>query len=310
MKPCSAISLIFIYTLLLHSCGFSPTSLQNSKTAQYLTNSPIVASSAKLIAGEGFGDKYFYYPNSDSPLTPASLKLSYTDIHIPSTGHTSLHGWFLPAKNGVKKSIGTVVYHHGNEGSVGLYLTRVPWLVEANFNVIMYDYRGYGKSTGTVTRRGLIDDAAAAIRYALQRDDLKHTKLISYGYSLGGAKSTVAHAESKFGPRLVAAVNEASFASYKDMAEIKGGLTAKRLTKDDYSPVNYLKRTDLPVFLIHGTHDSIVPISQATKLKASSPHKKNIYYWKIQGATHFTTLTHHHNATRKRLLTALQALLK
>lgn len=310
MKRSLNFALLFIYTLLLHSCGFSITDLQNNKTALHLTNSPIVANSAKRIIGEGFGDKYFYYPHSDSSLTPASLKLSYTDITIPSTNNTSLHGWFLPAKDGIKKAIGTVVYHHGNDGSVGLYITRIPWLVEANFNVIMYDYRGYGKSTGKVTRKGLIDDAQAAIHYALQRDDLAHTKLISYGYSLGGAKSTVAHAEGRFGPRLVAAINESSFASYKDMAEIKGGLTAKRLTKDDYSPINYLKHTHLPVFLIHGSNDSIVPVSQATKLKASASNKKNIYYWEIQGASHFTTLTHHNNAARKRLLSSLKTLLK
>lgn len=309
MKSSHLSYLSYLCIVLLNSCGLSVKDLQNSEAAQRLANNPIVANSAKSIIGEGFADKYFYFPKSDFPNTPQSIGLSHSEITIPSTNGTSLHGWLIPAKSGIQNAIGTVVYHHGNEGSIGYYVKRIPWLVEENFNVVMYDYRGYGKSTGKITRKGLIDDAAAAIRYTLNRADLKHTKVISYGHSLGGAKSTVAHATHNFGSRLVAAINESSFASYKDMAEIKGGLTARTLTNDSYSPAEHIKKINIPIFLIHGTNDTVIPISQADKLKASASNKSNILYWKIAGASHFSTLTLNNNAARNRLLAMLKPLL-
>ena len=130
---------------------------------------------------------------------------------------------------------GTVVFSHGNAGSMGHHLGFIMWLAEAGYNVLMYDYRGFGKSGGEVDRRGMINDVKAAFAYAGKRPDVDASRLVSYGHSLGGAKSVTALGESPV-KGLRAVVIDGAFASYQTMAGVMGGQLGASLVTDELAP--------------------------------------------------------------------------
>ena len=180
-----------ILGLWLASLAIAPA--QESVTADDLRallsdpNSDL-AKLAEQMAGKKGGNQLFYFPTRDEPATPAEWGLKFESIHFKSADNTALHGWFIPAKGKAAKSAkATVVFSHGNAGSIGHHLGFCAWLAEASYNVILYDYRGFGKSGGTPDRRGMIDDVKAAFAYARKRPDIDTSRLVSYGHSLGGA---------------------------------------------------------------------------------------------------------------------------
>lgn len=301
---------LFLFTLLplflFASCSMSDMKKSHKNPViKGITNSPVVAGSASVLLGKNYAHKYFYQPKFDYPKTPAVFGAFYEDIKIPS-GKETLHGWYIPAKVGTKKATHTVVFSHGNMGTIGYHVKRIKWLHDSGFNVIMYDYRGYGKSTGKITQNGLVQDAAAALRYALNQPNLKHTKIISYGHSLGGAKSTAAIGQHQFSKRLVAVVNESSFASYDDMATKFAGAMGAAMTESANDPVKWVKKINKPYVLIHGTADSLIPLKQAHKMRDAMSGRKQFTYWEIPQANHYNCLSINNGKMRQQLLQILK----
>jgi pimeloyl-ACP methyl ester carboxylesterase len=93
---------------------------------------------AKGALGPAGGNQLFYFPTHDEPATPATWGFKFENIDF-------------------KSADGTLVFSHGNAGSIGHHLGFVTWLAEAGYNVMMYDYCGFGKSGGSVDRRGMAD---------------------------------------------------------------------------------------------------------------------------------------------------------
>jgi fermentation-respiration switch protein FrsA (DUF1100 family) len=259
---------------------------------------------ARGLAGPEGGNKLFYFPTWDEPSNPAKWGYRYENVSFPSQDGTSLHGWFVPPAKGKPK--GTVVFSHGNAGSMGYHLGFVLWLANEGYQVLMYDYRGFGKSGGSVDRRGMIHDVRAAFTYALSRKDVSAKQLISYGHSLGGAKSVTALAEKPV-TGLKAVVIEGAFASYQDMAMILGGSLGKSLVSDDLSPRDYVERiAPVPLLVIHGTADEIVPFAQGKELYERAGAPKTLF--DVKNGRHGDSMSRDEGAYRNRMLTWLERL--
>lgn len=263
---------------------------------------------ARLLVGEKGGDRLFYYPSKSQPYTPKKYGYFYEDVYFKSLDGTKLHGWFLPSSAGSRKAKGTIVYSHGNAGALGHHFAFTYWMIKAGYNVFMYDYRGYGSSEGEVSRKGLVEDARAAFRYIATRKDIDTTKLISFGHSLGGAKSIAAlSAESPAG--LKAVVVDSTFFSYVDMAEIVAGDVGKNIVSSDYNPGDLVtKLPKVPLLIVHGTLDRTIPLSQAEKLFNAAHQPKTLF--KVQGGGHTSTLIINREEYRKKLLVWLDAAMK
>ncbi len=253
---------------------------------------------AKGLVGPQGGNRFFYFPTRDEPATPATWGFKYENIGFKSADGTSLHGWFIPAKN--PRARGTVVFSHGNAGSVGHHLGFVMWLAEAGFNVMMYDYRGFGKSAGSVDRRGIVNDVKAAFAYVAKRRDVDTRRLVSYGHSLGGAKSVTALGESPV-KGLRAVMIEGAFASYQTMARVIGGRLGESLVTDDLAPKDFVgKLSPVPLLVVHGTRDEIVPVSQGRQLFESARQPKTLF--EVKDGHHGDSLARDQGAYRKRVL--------
>ena len=252
--------------------------------------------------GQRGGNQLFYFPTHDEPATPATWGLKFETVGFKSADGTPLHGWWI-AKRG-KTAKGTVVFSHGNAGSMGHHLGFIAWLAEAGYNVLMYDYRGFGKSGGSVNRRGMVDDVKAAFAYALTRRDPDCMRLISYGHSLGGAKSVTALGESPV-RGLHAVVIDGAFASYQEMARIVGGRLGESLVTDELAPKDFVKKlSPVPLLVVHGSRDEIVPVSQGLKLFKSARPPKTLF--EVEAGRHGDSLSRDHGTFRKRMLVWLE----
>ena len=268
-----------------------------------------LAKLAQQIGGKNGGNQLFYFPTRDEPSTPAMWGLKYETVDFKSTDGTPLHGWFMPAKNKTPQTAkATIVFSHGNAGSIGYHLGFCTWLAEAGYNVLLYDYRGFGKSGGTVDRRGMINDVKAAFAYARSRDDIDTGRLISYGHSLGGAQSVTALGESAV-KGLRAIVIDGAFASYQAMASVFGGQLGASLVTDELSPKDYVQKlSPVPLLVVHGTKDEVVPISQGKQLYQSAAQPKT--FFEVKSGRHGTALSDNQGAYRKKMIEWLDTVIK
>ena len=268
-----------------------------------------MAKLAREMSGNKGGNQLFYFPTRDEPATPASWGLKFESIHFKSADNTALHGWFIPAKNKSAKSAkATVVFSHGNAGSIGHHLGFCTWLVEAGFNVITYDYRGFGKSGGSPDRRGMIDDVKAAFAYARKRPDIDAGRLVSYGHSLGGAQSVTALGESPV-KGLRAVIIDGAFASYQSMARLIGGQLGASLVTDELSPRDFVKKlTPVPLLVVHGSRDEVVPVSQGRQLYESAHEPKT--FFEVKTGRHGTALSDDGGAYRRKMIAWLSEVLE
>jgi dipeptidyl aminopeptidase/acylaminoacyl peptidase len=261
---------------------------------------------AKGALGKRGGNQLFYLPTRDEPQTPAQWGLKYESVNFSSADGTNLHGWFVPPKSGKPK--GTIVFSHGNAGSLGHHLGFVMWLAEAGYNILMYDYRGFGRSGGSVDRRGMINDVKAAFAYTGKRPDVDSRRLISFGHSLGGAKSVTALGEQPV-KGLRAVVIDGAFASYQSMARLIGGQLGASLISDELSPKDYVEKlSPVPLLVVHGVRDEVVPFAQGRQLFDSAKQPKTLF--EVKAGRHGDSLARDGGDFRKRMLVWLDKSLK
>jgi fermentation-respiration switch protein FrsA (DUF1100 family) len=265
-----------------------------------------LAKFATQMLGKKSGNQLFYLPTHDEPATPATWGFKFENIDFASGDGTPLHGWFMPGR--AKKAKGTIVFSHGNAGSIGYHLGFTMWLVEAGYNVMMYDYRGFGKSGGTVDRRGMIDDVKAAFAYITTRADIDRTRIISFGHSLGGAKSVTALAETPV-KGLRAIVLDGTFSSYQSMARVVGGQLGADLVTDELSPLAFIDHLPpVPLLVVHGDLDEVVPFAQGLALYDKAHEPKTLF--EVKEGKHGNSLARDNGEYRGRMLAWLAENLK
>ena len=244
-----------------------------------------------VIVLAGCIERMFFYPDSATYTTPAQLGVRAEDVQIVTADGSRLHGWFLPAVESVK---GTVLHLHGNAANVSNHLPLVSWLPPRGYNVLMVDYRGFGRSQGKPSLDGIVDDAAAALAYLRTRPDVDASKLIILGQSIGGATALRLLARDSAGIRL--AVIDSAFASYRGIARDAtagsplapvAALTVGVLPGPDKDPSTALKSIRSPLIFVHGARDSISPAANSEKLHAAASGSQ---HWSVPDAMHIMAL--------------------
>ena len=176
----------------------------------------------------------------------------------------------------------TIIFLHGNGGSIYTeYPVMLP-LVERGAAVYMVDYRGYGRSEGRASRKNVIEDAKAFVKDALVRNQGSGLPVVLYGQSLGGHTAAIVSGSSWAG--IDGVVIESGFLSFKEMARRSGGMGFVRgwLTKEGPQAGKALAQYGGPLLVIHSPEDEVVPLSQAEELFAVHQGQKRIV--KLSGA--------------------------
>lgn len=237
----------------------------------------------------GCANGLFYYPDRKDYEAQVGYSIPHEDVWITSTDGLRLHGWFLKAEGEAR---GTVVFLHGNAQNLTSHVLYVSWLPAAGYNVLIADYRGYGLSLGSPSRRGVYEDAQAMWRYARARPDVDSERMILFGQSLGGANALALAGREKL-PGLRAVVADSAFSNYARIGREKilqvpvlGYLLwpfSPLIVSPGLGPVPE-KITPVPLLLIHGDHDTVVPASHSDLLYAAAGAPKLL--WTIEGGQH------------------------
>jgi len=262
---------------------------------------------AERFLGKNAGNRFFYYPTKTGPYPPDQYGFEFEDVTFPSEDGVKLHGWFIKAPK-VKIPKGTVVFSHGNTGAVGYHVGFASWLIKGGYQVLLYDYRGFGKSEGKLDREGMLKDVRSAFAYLKTRKDVDQNKLISFGHSLGGAKSIAALGQKSV-EGLRAVISLAGFASYKDMARIVGGELGADLVSDDHSARDFIEKlSPVPLMIVHGENDRVVPVGQGEILYGKAKGPKT--FLKVEKGGHNDALSLNGGAYQKKVLVWLDEVLK
>lgn len=206
---------------------------------------------------------FFYYPD-DKIYGPDPW--SAESVEFTAKDGTRLHGWFIPSATGpAENAIATVIHAHGNAGNMSAHWPLVSWLPERNFNVFMFDYRGFDKSKGRPSQAGLLDDTQSAINVVRHRSDVNPQRLVLFGQSIGGANMVSALGNGdREGIRAV--ILDSTFASYSSIANqmIPG---SGFFMDDSYNAERFIAEVSpIPVLIIHGKADRVIPWEQGERL--------------------------------------------
>jgi fermentation-respiration switch protein FrsA (DUF1100 family) len=231
---------------------------------------------------------FFYYPNRTLYADPAAMKIPYETIQYTSLNGKKLWALYFPTDQSPK---GTVVHFHGNFGNVSNHFPLSMFLVKNGFDVIAFDYQGYGASEGHPSPKKIVEDGIATVRYAQAHLRNPQTGVVVFGQSLGGAVGVVTTAKE---PMVKAAVIEAAFTSYSTMAKValrRSAWTwvfswiAPIFLSDRYNAVDYVQHiAPRPVLFIHGDQDQVVPFTMSQTLFEKAREPKRL--WIIEGAGH------------------------
>lgn len=148
----------------------------------------------------------------------------------------------------------------------------------------------------------------AAFTYVRQRDDVDSDRPVSLGHSLGGAQSITALAEAPV-KGLRAIVVDGAFASYQAMARVIGGQLGASLVSDELSPKDFVaKISPVPLLVIHGARDEVVPVAQGRQLFEAAGEPKTLF--EVETGRHGTTLSDDGGAYRKKMIAWLEEVME
>ena len=210
-----------------------------------------------------------YLPARTIMQTPAAAGLRFTDVAFRADDGERLHGWWVPASAPV---IGHVLLCHGNAGNIGDRIPHLALLSAAGFDVLAFDPRGYGRSSGRPSEHGTHRDARAA-RDALGRQDgVDAARVLYLGESLGGA---VALALALDLPP-AGLILQSTFTSVRDMGRRHYPFLPRALVPDAYPSLRRIPRLRAPLLVLHGARDDIVPLMHGEELFEAAPEPKRI----------------------------------
>lgn len=198
--------------------------------------------------------------------------LDAEEVWIPVGGNGErLHGWWL-ASPGARY---TLVYYHGARVNLTGSVYRLRGFRSAGFNVLAIDYRGFGRSAPALPSEASVYEDAEAAWTWLDAREPDRARRILYGHSLGGP---IAAEVALRGGGAAVLVLESAFTSVPDLTPL-GGLVKQRLDLEDK-----LLRLDLPVIIVHGAQDTVVPPEMAQRLYNAARGPKRLLM--VEGAGH------------------------
>lgn len=196
--------------------------------------------------------------------SPADIGLHYREVWLATEDGERLHAWWVPHP----EAVAVVHFSHGNAGNISHRLDSLRIFHALGLSVLMYDYRGYGNSSGSPSEAGLSRDAAAAWRWLVDDADIDPQRIVLFGRSLGGAIAADLATRVDAG----ALILESTFTSVPDIAaSIYWWLPVRQLARLQFDARSALARTDQPTLIVHSTDDEIIPLSHGQALLEAAP---------------------------------------
>lgn len=235
-----------------------------------------------------------FQPYKEHAFDITITEVNYQNVNFISSDGVKLHGWWLPHTQSEYKA--TIVFLHGNAGNISYHLGNAYWLTRYGFDVLLFDYRGFGFSDGQSEIPGSMTDIAAALDYAYKRNN--QTRVVVIGQSLGAAMGVYALSLKSNKDKVRAFIEVSGFSDYQKITRdvlSNWWLTwplqwPLSLTIDNqYRPLDYIAAiSPVPLLIMHSQTDEIIPYSHAELLYKAAGSPKTMF-----------TMTGLHNQTFK-----------
>jgi uncharacterized protein len=204
-------------------------------------------------------DKLLYFPDDYFITDPASAGLDFEEFSLEVSPGVTVTGWIVERDPAAP----WILQFHGNAGNISNRVDHLKLFYELGFNGVLFDYRGYGKSTGTPSEAGLVEDGLAVVKYLKEEKGVDPRFLVYWGESLGGAVAAAVAAKEE--PR--ALILKSTFTSVPDLAgEVYPFLPVKYLSKTHFETKNLVPNFLFPKLIVHGHSDTVVPFHHGQRL--------------------------------------------
>lgn len=214
----------------------------------------------------------FYYPQKKVVFyAPQKTGFQPEDIWLKVKNEFKVHGWWIPSKQ--SESLGTLIFFHGNGENLTSHYMHIAWLTEFGYNVFIFDYPGYGLSSHSPSPEKNVLVGEAVLEWISQNRDSR--PLIVYGQSIGGITALRAVEEAQDRVPIKALIADSTLSSFKAIAKEKLRMhwltfplsyLVPLLLSDEWAPHLDQIKPSVPVLVIHGDKDQIVPLHFGLKI--------------------------------------------
>jgi len=212
---------------------------------------------------------FLYLPDKSRPDAAASGVAGLREVTLRTEDGVPLLAWYLP-----RSGAPTIVYFHGNAGSIADRRDRLARLSREGFGALLPEYRGYGGNSGKPTEPGLLADARAALDF-IAAEGIPAERLVLWGESLGSGVAVAMATERPVG----AVVLEAPYTSLAAAAQHHYPFVpAALLLKDRFDSLARVGRVRAPILVAHGELDTVVPVRLGRALYAAAPEPKEGWF--------------------------------
>jgi uncharacterized protein len=229
----------------------------------------LLAYGVLIVAMVLLEDKLIYHPTGASDWVDPPVP-NFKDVFVDSATGEKIHGWYVP-HDGAKS---VFFYSHGNAGNISnRRLDAIVWAHELNASVMMYDYPGFGKSTGKPSEAGCYAAADAIWNWLTVESKIAPDKIILFGKSLGGAMAIDLASKHDHRALIIAR-------SFIDLPEAGADrywfIPVRWLARSGFPNLPKLASCRRPTFVYHGEADSVVTIRHAYALFAAAHEPKEL----------------------------------
>lgn len=219
-----------------------------------------------------------YHPTKEVIPWDGGIGEERKDVHFNAADGVKLDGWFFPADANSPRKQMVFLVCHGNGGNITYLEALYARLAETGANVLLFDYRGYGKSEGQPSEEGTYRDAQAAYQW-LRQSGFAATNIFVYGESFGGAIAAELVLREPAGGLIL----EGAPTSVADVgAPLFPWLPVRLLNRLKYDTHAKMRRVKVPLFVMHSREDKVVPFRMAQQNYGAANGAK--MFWELKGA--------------------------
>jgi fermentation-respiration switch protein FrsA (DUF1100 family) len=207
-------------------------------------------------------------------VTPGQLHMSCEDVYIEVVPGEKINAWYFPGDPGRR----TILFCHGNAGNISHRLETVLFFENLNVNVLLFDYRGYGRSDGRPTEEGVYADTRAAFEWLVEEKEIPAEDIILFGRSLGGAVAVDLATKVTCGGVVV----ESSFTTAAELGrKLFPYFPVKFLLHFKFNTLEKISSLTCPVLVTHSLDDDLIPFEMGRRLYEAAPEPK--YFIELHG---------------------------
>lgn len=270
MMTCKIILLLSAMTFST-SCSFNGMYLHPTRITadtKKLTMKSATDTTSVFFSGDNYQPTFVKNGNDT-----IDFDFTIESIVFESENGNRLNGWVLKPENEMPTT--TLLHFHGNSQCLLNQHQALAPLIKYGFQIFTFDYSGFGFSEGKATRKNVLIDANSALSYVKNRPDMKTTKLVIYGQSLGGHLSAAVaeHRQSE----IDALVIEGAFSSHRDISAETAGIFGRIMVAEKYNAYKSIRGFQKPVLVIHSTEDEVIPFKMGQKIFENANVPKEFY---------------------------------